>query len=74
MSEAGSYDALVGVESAAAPGEILVVPGDADSSYLVAKLEGADGIVEDQMPPGSSLSADVIAGIRTWIDDGAQNN
>ena len=49
------HDALVGVESTAAAGEILVIAGDADGSYLIKKLEGADGISGDPMPPSGSL-------------------
>lgn len=54
-------------------GWVLVVPGDADNSFLVAKVEGAqDPEVEgSEMPPGSGLGADDVALIRTWIDSGA---
>lgn len=67
----GSYDALVDVESAAAPGEILVIPGDADNSYLVKKLEAADGIVGTEMPPGGILDEERLTLVRDWIDAGA---
>jgi hypothetical protein len=69
------YDAIVNVESVDAPGQILVVPGDADSSYLVAKIEGSVGITGSQMPPPfGGLSADQIQLVRDWIDAGAENN
>ncbi|MFN7142154.1 MAG: hypothetical protein ACK4YP_00135, partial [Myxococcota bacterium] len=37
LSDGRSHAELVGVESTDAPGEILVVPGDPDASYLVKK-------------------------------------
>jgi hypothetical protein len=72
LDEAGAHAALVDAPSAAAAGEILVVPGDPDGSYLVKKLEGAAGIVGDPMPPpsGGMAPAD-LAAIRSWIAQGA---
>ena len=71
----GSYAALVDVPSAVVDGEVLVIPGDADGSYLVKKLEGASGIDGEAMPPGGqSLDADAIARVRGWIDAGAAND
>ena len=70
--EAGmSADALVDVASTALPDETLVIPGDADGSYLIHKLEGAAGIDGDPMPPGGSLDQDSIDRVRAWIDGGA---
>lgn len=63
--------ALVDVESSGSPGEILVIPGDAESSYLIKKLEGRDGIVGDPMPPGSLLDPMSVQLVRDWIDGGA---
>lgn len=66
------YDALVGVTAFAAPDETLVVPGDPDASYLMAKLDGAAGIVGDTMPQGGDLlDASTRDVIRDWIADGA---
>jgi hypothetical protein len=75
LDEATSYDNLVEAPSVGAPGEILVVPGDPDASYLVAKLLGADGIVDDPMPPpfGGLAAADIEL-IRAWITAGAAND
>lgn len=70
----GAHDALVGVESEDAPGEILVIAGDADSSYLIAKVEWADGIVGEGMPLGTTLDAEKSQTIRDWIDAGAEND
>jgi hypothetical protein len=66
------YDALVDVPSTGKPSATLVVPGDADASYLIQKLEGADGIVGVPMPQGTdSLEADRLQELRDWIDAGA---
>jgi len=48
-----------------------VVPGDADSSYVVMKLRGDDGISGDPMPPSGATDAqiDIMVG---WINGGAQ--
>lgn len=70
----GSYDALVDVESVAAPGEILVVPGDPDASYLIMKLEGADGVVGTEMPPGALIDEERRTLVRDWIAAGALND
>lgn len=70
----GSYDALVDVESVAAPGEILVIPGDPDNSYLVRKLEAAADIVGTEMPPGGILDEASLTLVRDWIAAGALND
>ncbi len=68
---AADYDRLVGVAAIGDASQTLVVAGDADASYLVAKIEGAAGITGDAMPPGSSLSAETLQLVRDWIDGGA---
>ncbi len=70
----GDYDALVGVESAASAGSILVVAGDADGSYLIEKMEGAEAITGDPMPPSGLLDQATIDQIRDWIDRGAPSD
>jgi len=65
-------DALVGVPSTVQAGAILVVPGDPDGSYLVAKLTEATGIDGEIMPPSGAMSQDRIDTVRTWIDTGAE--
>ena len=64
-------DALVGVESTALDGEILVIAGDSDASYLIAKMEAAAGIDGDVMPPSGALTQARIDIVRSWIDAGA---
>ena len=49
-----------------------IVPGDSAKSILVQAITGTEGA--SKMPPeGPSLSADEIALIRKWIDNGAKS-
>ena len=75
LPEAG-YAQLVGVNSALKPGAVRVVPGDAENSYLVQKLEGRADIVGQRMPrtAGPFLTEGQMLIIRRWINQGAQNN
>lgn len=75
LAPGGEYDALVNAPSVNAPGQTLVIPNDADGSYLIRKLEDADGIVGSPMPPpfGGYDPAE-IEKIRAWIDAGALDN
>lgn len=68
-----SYGSLVSVRATSEP-ILRVVPGDADGSYLVIKLEGRQS-VGDRMPQtGSPLDSIDLANIRNWISQGALNN
>lgn len=53
----------------------IVVPGDADGSYLLAKLEGRaldfPGGHNTPMPPVTLLPPDEIALVEAWIEAGA---
>ena len=71
-----AYAALVGVASVGKPGAVRVVPGDAENSYLVHKLDGRSDIVGMRMPrtSGPFLTEGQILIIRRWINQGAQNN
>jgi hypothetical protein len=72
LEEGASHGALVGVESADAPGNTLVVAGDAEGSYLVHKLRGDEGIVGEIMPQNSGgLEAELVDLVIAWIDAGA---
>jgi hypothetical protein len=52
---------------------LLVAPNEPDNSYLVRKIEGANGITGNRMPPGGGpLPQSDINTIRQWIEDGAQ--
>ena len=70
------YAQIVGVSSVQKPGAVRVVPGDADNSYLIHKLEGRSDIVGMRMPrtSGPFLTEGQILIIRRWINQGAQNN
>jgi hypothetical protein len=70
------YAQLVGVASVQKPGAVRVIPGDADNSYLVHKLDGRSDIVGQRMPrnAGPFLTEGQMLIIRRWIDQGAQNN
>lgn len=50
-----------------------VIPGNADGSPLVDKIE-PNPQHGSRMPQGGSLSQNEIAKIRAWIDQGAENN
>jgi hypothetical protein len=71
-----AFAQLVGVASSNNPGAIRVIPGDANGSYLVQKLEGAAGIVGLRMPRNGPpfLTDAQIKVIRDWITAGAPNN
>ena len=72
LDEGVAFQNLVSVVSVEDEGVLRVDPGDADSSYLVWKVEGRAGIVGERMPLGlAPLSTEQIAAIRGWIDAGA---
>ena len=48
-----------------------VVPGDPESSYLIHKLEGRQGIAGSRMPQGGPFLSDAeMAMVRAWIQSG----
>ena len=68
-----AYANLVNVTSPNS-GETRVIPGNANDSYVVKKLEGRQS-VGDRMPLGSSpLSTTDLQNIKNWINEGAKNN
>lgn len=70
-----AYNQLVNMASTGKPAAVRVMPGNASDSYLIHKLEGRSDIVGNRMPLGGQVlpQADIDV-IRTWIDQGAQNN
>lgn len=72
-----SYGELVGVaaegdvETGVPAGEIRVVAGDPDASYLVKKLENTAGMLGERMPQAAALDAERLALVREWISAGA---
>jgi hypothetical protein len=71
-----SYNALVNANSSQKAGEILVIPGNPDGSYLVKKLEGDSSINGKRMPRNGPpyLTTGQILVIRRWIQLGAPND
>lgn len=69
-----SYASLVNVASTQEPPKIRVVPGDADNSYLVIKIEGRQ-TAGSRMPFGAgALNNTHVQNIKNWINKGAKNN
>lgn len=69
------YAVLVNGPSTRNPGQIFIVPGNPDASYVVKKLEGASGIVGGRMPLGGPyLKAGQLQILRRWIEIGAPRN
>jgi hypothetical protein len=73
------YNALVNRPSTRRPGEILVIPGDAENSYLYKKLHydtGSPEITGSRMPRNGPpyLTEGQIEVIERWINQGAKNN
>jgi hypothetical protein len=71
--EAGkAYENLVDVSSVEIPSMMRIVPGDADNSYIIWKLEDREGILGQRMPLDlPALPSDQIEAIKTWINEGA---
>lgn len=70
-----AYGNLVNQPAVGKTGEVRVIPGDAEGSYLVKKLEGAAGIAGEQMPRGMTpLDTTDMTNIKNWINQGAKNN
>lgn len=79
LGQSKSYAALVGVASdvAACSDRIMVVPGNANASYLLDKLTetGAPAICGKRMPYNKSkLAAAKLQLVTDWICQGAQDN
>jgi hypothetical protein len=76
LLEGRSHAGLVGVESRQKAGATLVIPGNAEGSYLLHKLEGRSDIVGQRMPrtTGPFLTDGQIRIIRRWIELGARND
>ncbi len=70
----GNYSMLVNADAWSEPAYKRVLPGDADNSYLMIKLEGRQ-LVGLQMPRNATpLDSIDITNIRNWINNGAPNN
>jgi hypothetical protein len=72
-----AYDAIVGVPSALVPGVVRVLPSDPDASWLVTMIGPDDAARRgfSRMPLATPpLTANQIANIVRWIEQGAQRN
>ena len=78
-----AYASLVGVSSTENPPMPRVDPGNPGNSWMMIKLDGAQGwfsgtcgggFCGSQMPLGGELSVDVRDAIRFWIANGAAND
>jgi hypothetical protein len=71
-----AYDQIVNMPSTKKAGAIRVIPGDADNSYLVHKVEGLTDIVGLRMPYSGPpyLTDGQIMILKRWIALGAPNN
>jgi hypothetical protein len=73
LSSGSSYANLVNVaatQSAAA----RVIPGDADGSYLIVKVEGRQTVGQRMPLGGSALDNIDLTNLKNWISQGAKNN
>jgi hypothetical protein len=73
LRASAAYGELVNV---AAQGEAktLVIPGDAQNSYLVIKLEGRQSFGSRMPEGGTPLDNIDLSNVRNWITQGAKNN
>jgi hypothetical protein len=68
-----SYAQLVNV-TATQSAVARVIPGNADGSYLIIKVEGRQ-TVGQQMPIGGSALDNIdLTNLKNWINQGAKNN
>ncbi len=76
LEESNSFSNLVGVKRPTGS-EIRVVAGDADSSFIIDKLEG-NNLGDNRgsrMPLGGPfLEQSTVDVLRDWIDEGAEDN
>lgn len=75
LSEEVAFDLLVNQSSVQDPDLTLVIPGDAQSSLLLLKVDSDTPPIGNPMPLREApLSKESIDLIRDWIDQGALNN
>ncbi len=71
-----AYAALVNVGAQSSSCGTRIVPGDADSSFFVAKVEATQDPMNcgTEMPPGAVLPPEQVAAIRAWVAAGAMQD
>jgi hypothetical protein len=73
LSSGSSYASLVNVTSTQVA-VARVIPGNANDSYLIVKVEGRQ-TVGNRMPPGASALDNIdLTNLKNWIAQGAKNN
>ena len=77
LSAGQAYSNVVNMPSMEVPRLFRIAPNNADSSYLVLKIQGRAGLVDGvgtRMPLGGSLTQAQIDTIVGWVAAGARNN
>lgn len=76
LTHDSAYGQLVNVASSRKAGAVRVIPGDADNSYLVHKVEGTPDITGLRMPYSGPpyLTDGQILILKRWISVGAPRN
>lgn len=69
LSGANVAQRLVNVKSAACSGQVLVVAGQPDASYLLQKLVEAQPACGAQMPQRGALSSTAVECVTNWISN-----
>ena len=73
LASGSSYASLVNVASTQV-GTLRVIPGNANESYLIVKVEGRQ-TVGQSMPVGGSVLDNIdLTNLKNWINQGANNN
>jgi hypothetical protein len=73
LRSGNAYDNLVNVQ-ALSERVVRVIPGDANGSYLVIKLEGRQTAGARMPLNGTALDNIDLTNIKNWINNGAPNN
>ena len=73
LTAGSAYANLVNVTATQAS-VARVIPGNANDSYLVVKLEGRQSFGQQMPLGGSALDNIDLTNIKNWINQGAKNN
>jgi hypothetical protein len=73
LTAGNAYGNLVDIQATQAS-VARVIPGNANESYLVVKVEGRQSFGERMPIGGSPLDNIDLANLKNWIDQGAKNN
>ena len=73
LSSGNAYANLVGVQATQAAVN-RVIPGNANDSYLIVKVEGRQTVGLRMPSGGSNLDNIDLTNLKNWINQGAKNN